>query len=497
MPVQSSGRISRLLTGWESLPGPLGQRLAAALADLVEQGDVRGGDRLPSERALASALCVSRGTVTDAYNRLRGDGWIESRTGSGSYVATGRALDEAGALAEARLSSFEGRAARRCHDLSSGAPGGLDLVSEHSARVLGSDRLFRLMSGDGYEPAGLAELRDALATYYADLGVPTREEELLVTSGSQQALNLIAGTFVNPGDVVLVEDPSYRGALDVFRAHGARLVPVPVDIEGPDVEVLGRLVRRLRPRAVYLLPVAHNPTGYVISERRAAAVSDVLAGTETLLVEDGSPADLLLRDERPPPPLGRDLPAEQWVAIGSASKLFWGGLRVGWIRSGAPALATLGRAKAVADLSTSLLGQLLTASCLAEVDEARRRRRHQLSAGYDLAAQVLGATAPEWSWRRPAGGSGLWVRLPGTDTVAFGQHARRHGVLVVPGPVFSPVDGFRDYLRIPFWKDPAELEVDLRQLTELWQAALYPIRSDRPMNRTAVNPRRRGSQKTR
>jgi DNA-binding transcriptional MocR family regulator len=467
--TNTTGRITRLLAGWESQSGSLAQRLAAAVTDLVDQGDLRDGDTMPSERSLGAALMISRGTVTEAYNLLRDAQVVESRVGSGSFITSLGGRGGGGPRADARLNSFGSHPVQRHHDLSSGAPGGLDLVVEHSDRVLRQSRLADLVADDGYEPAGLLELREALAGYYADLGVATSTDELLVTSGSQQGLAMVAAALVRPGDVVLVEDPSYRGALDAFRAQGARLVPVPVDPSGPDLEVLERLVRQLKPRLFYSLPIAHNPTGSVISPAKAAGLTRILSGSRTILLEDGSPADLMLDADRPPTPVGHGLPPEQWVALGSVSKLFWGGLRIGWIRARSSFLDPLVRAKAVADLGSSPLTQLVAASCLSVVDEARAVRRRQLETGYAAAAAILNADAPEWSFTRPGGGSGLWVRVPGLDASAFGQHARRHGILVSPGPVFSAVEGCREYLRIPFWREPDALGEGLTDLIALWR----------------------------
>ncbi|MFV2172748.1 PLP-dependent aminotransferase family protein [Actinomadura sp. LOL_016] len=468
MPTSPAARIARLLQGWENAPGQLGGRLSAAIADLIEHGDIGAGDRLPSERGLAAALSVSRGTVAEAYARLREDGWISSRAGSGSFASAERGGDAIAVPGDARLSTFGGRT-REHVDLSSGAPGGLPMVARAMAG-LDADLVADLVAGDGYHVQGLADLRRALGTYYADLGVPTEAEQILVTSGSQQALKLIAEALVGPDDTVVVEDPSYRGALDVFRSRRARLVPVPVESDGPDLRVLERVVEHLRPRLVYLLPAAHNPTGSVVSRHKARRLAEILGHHGTLLVEDGSPADLVFAPEGPPPPVGAALDPAQWIAVGSASKVFWGGLRVGWIRADEAMVQSLARTKAVEDLGSSVIGQLLTADCLREVAAARAARRAQLGAGLRTAVETLQVRAPEWSWTEPAGGSALWVRLPGTDTTAFAQVARRNGISIVPGPVFSSVDGFQDHLRIPFWREPDELEAGLARLVRLWRA---------------------------
>ncbi|MGW3955340.1 aminotransferase-like domain-containing protein [Streptomyces sp. NPDC004752] len=461
-----AARVARLLEGWQSVPGPLPDRLHRALSDLIDQGDLAAGDTLPSERGLAAVLAVSRGTVTEAYTRLRADGQVSSRIGSGSFVALNHQREATG---DARLSTFGSRDDEQI-DLSSGAPGGLDVVVGHARSALDASLFAELVTQDGYDLHGLPGLRAALGTYYTDLGAPTHPNEVLVTNGSQQALKLLADTLVCRGDTVIVEDPTYRGALEVFRARNARLVPLPLNADGPDVDMLARLVRQLRPRLVYLLPVAHNPTGYVISAEKARRIAEIMDDSDSILVEDGSPADLTLSTPAPPAPIGAALTSAQWIAIGSASKVFWGGLRIGWIRAKESTLHTLLRAKAVEDLGSSVVSQLITMNCLRDLPQARALRRAHLRRGLRAAIETLNQHAPEWSWTEPQGGSAIWVRLPGTDTTAFAQTARRGGIVIVPGPVFSSVEGFQDHLRIPFWKPPDELTAGLTRLTDLWRA---------------------------
>src|SRR5690606_33390249 len=122
-----------------------------------------------------------------------------------------------------------------------------------------------------------------------------------------------------------------------------------------DVDMLQRLVGQLQPRLVYLLPVAHNPTGYILSPAKASRIAEVMDGSGSILVEDGSPADLALTAAPLPTPVGGALTSAEWIAIGSASKVFWGGLRIGWIRANESTLHTLVRAKAVEDLGSSMV----------------------------------------------------------------------------------------------------------------------------------------------
>jgi len=290
-----------------------------------------------------------------------------------------------------------------------------------------------------------------------------------ITTGSQQALGLLADAFVAPGDTVLVEDPTYRGAIEIFHSRGARLVPIPVLGDGPDPEALRLLVRRLRPRVVYMLPIAHNPTGYVVTPARARAIAAVLADSEAMFFEDGTPADLVLDRSRPPTPVGVGIPPERWISIGSVSKLYWGGLRVGWIRASAGVIERMTRIKTNADQGTSLVSQAITIDCLQNVEEARSVRRGQLLGSLGDAELLLHELAPEWSWQRPQGGSALWVEIPNADARALAEIGLRHGVAVVPGAFFSAIDGFADRLRIPFWGSAEELRDGLELLVGTWR----------------------------
>ncbi|MFF3838575.1 PLP-dependent aminotransferase family protein [Streptomyces sp. NPDC001930] len=494
----ASTRLSRLLTGWSSEgPGPLPRRLADALRELAARGDVAGGSVLPSQRELALVLGVSRSTVTAAYGLLESEGWLESVRGSGSRLRGSGAVD--GYVTEGRLVSFDARsrtaAAAGGADLSSGALPGLGAVGEAVGALTGGD-LGVLLGDDGYHPYGIPALREGIAAYYRAAGVPTEAGQILVTSGSQQAVWLVAQALVEPGDTVVVEDPTYRGALEALRARGARLVPVGGDGpdgggDGADVAALRRLCAHVRPRLVYLQPTAHNPTGRSLDGAARREWQRVLAEQELFAVEDTACAELSLgdapggtaapeamvrsapgaADEAAPVPLVAELPMGSSVTVGTLSKLFWGGLRVGWVRSSPQVVARLAKIKTSVDLSCSVVDQLVAVRLLDRLPEARARRRAELRGRRDAAEALLRAGAPHWEWSRPAGGPALWVRVPGADTEALAQLARRHGVSVVPGSAFSPVDGFRDRLRLPYGHGTDALAAALPTLLECAERA--------------------------
>ncbi|MFD0149804.1 aminotransferase-like domain-containing protein [Streptomyces sp. NPDC055721] len=486
----ASTRLSRLLTGWSSEgAGPLPRRLADALRELAERGDVPAGTVLPSQRELALVLAVSRSTVTSAYGLLEAEGWLESVRGSGSRLRASGALDRY--VAEGRLVSFDARTGTGTAgiaDLSSGALPGLGAVGE-AVGALTSGDLGGLLVADGYHPYGIPALREGIAAYYRAAGVPTEAGQILVTAGSQQAVWLVAQALVEPGDTVVVEDPTYRGALEALRARGARLVPVGADGadggDGSGAAAVRRLSAHGRPRLVYLQPTVHNPTGRTLDDAARREWRRVLGDLELFTVEDTACAELALGGGEKdgsgsggqgdgggaPEPLVAGLPMASTVTVGTLSKLFWGGLRVGWVRSSPQVVARLAKIKTSVDLSCSVMDQLVAVRLLDRLPEARARRRAELRAQRDTAEALLRSAAPHWEWTRPAGGAALWVRVPGADTETLAQLARRRGVSVVPGSAFSPVDGFRDRLRLPYAHGTAALEAALPTLLECAERA--------------------------
>ncbi|MFF2962589.1 PLP-dependent aminotransferase family protein [Streptomyces sp. NPDC057963] len=456
-------RLSRLLTGWskggaEAMP----QLLAEALRELAQRGDVAPGTVLPSQRALAAALGVSRSTVTAAYGLLEAEGWLESRQGSGSRLRGSGAVGEP--ATEGRLASFGTRDGGI--DLSSGALDGLPAVAA-AVGALSARDLTAALAGDGYLPYGLPELREGIAQYHRSAGLPTSPEQILVTAGSQQAVWLITQGLVEPGDTVIVEDPTYRGALEALRARGARLVPLPADAaHGDNAAALARLAGHIRPRLVYLQPSVHNPTGRSMDEYTRRAWAAVLAEQGLYAVEDNAYAELSLHHDSAPVSLAAQLPPAATATIGTLSKLFWGGLRLGWIRASTTVIRRLADIKKSVDLSCPVVDQMLAVQLLRELPEARARRRSRLRERLAETERILCDQRTGWKWERPAGGSALWVEIPGADAEATAQLARRAGVLIVPGPAFSAVDGFRHHLRLPFADRDGSLEQALPVLVD-------------------------------
>jgi DNA-binding transcriptional MocR family regulator len=455
--------LCRLLGDWSDAGRTLPDALAAAIGELIDESVLRDGAILPSQRLLADALGVSRVTVAEAYDLLSAEDLLAARQGSGSRVRsrTGAGWLGSSNATEGRLASHTGHE-NRSIDLTSGALPGLPMVAEALASLREED-LGDLVAGDGYYPAGLPVLREAIAARYTRDGWPTEPDEVLVTGGAQQAVWLIAHTFVSSGDEVVVEEPTYRGSLEAFRACGARLLPVPMGPTGLDVAHLARLLESRHPRLLYVQPTGHNPTGVSLPNVDRHRLAELVLRHEVLTVEDSCTADVLLDRSTHRPPWGSLLPGGPVLTVGTASKLLWGGLRVGWIRGSRSAIVRLTEARKAVDIAGPVLDQLVTARLLARADEALALRHAQLATALDEASQVLAQVHPHWTWTPPSGGTGLWVDT-GTDAVALAERGRRHGVRVVPGPTSSVFGGFGTHLRLPYWHPADQFREGLLRL---------------------------------
>jgi len=451
---------------WTSGSGPRYRQLARAVAHGIDRGALLVGWRLPSERVVAAALGISRGTAVAAYDLLVGDGLVERRRGSGTFVA--------GAPTAEPPPGREGTAL--VHQLvdassTSGGPVDLSLSVLADSTALGS---FTLTSSDlagvdpetGYSPWGLAGLRDAIAAQVTRWGLPTVAGQVVVTTGAQQAITVAAACWVRPGDTVVVDDPTYPGAIAAFTQAGARLVGVPVDehgiMPGPLAEAL-----EAAPALVYLQPVVHSPTGVTTSEARRRRIAAIVAAARVPLVEDRALADLAWG--RAPPPIAAFEQEATSLVLGSIGKRFWGGLRVGFLRAAEPLALRAARVKATQDLGSSAVSQVLAEQLLRTTGEDHRRAlTNELRHRYEVLAGELARSLPTWSWPEPTGGLSIWVRLPGTDAATFARAARREGVVVAaPGPL-TVSSGHRDRVRISFAASPEALTNGVARLATAW-----------------------------
>ncbi|MEX0168401.1 PLP-dependent aminotransferase family protein [Streptomyces sp. LMG1-1-1.1] len=426
--------------------GRFGYReLARAVREALLDGRVALRLRLPAERELAAVLQVSRTTVTGAYDLLRESGYAHSRRGAGTWTAMpdGQAPTALGAFHDETGSTI---------DLALAAP---QAPAEELAAALTAAALElpRYACSQGYHPYGLPALRAAVAQRYTARGLPTRPEQILVTTGAQQALSLVLTLLGRAGDRVLAENPSYTNALDAMRGRMLRVTPVPVTESGWDTGLVDAALRQTAPRLAYLIPDFHNPTGHLMPQEQRRELARAARATGTWLVVDETLTDMALDVPAPAPFAatagGGD--GEQIVSVGSLSKSCWGGLRVGWVRASARVVTELARVRITADLSGSVLDQLVAVALIDRLEvilpqrvEELRRRRSALTA-------ALARHVPEWRWTMPPGGMCLWIDLGRPVSSSLAARALRHGVRVEGGARFGVDPGTHEHrLRIPY-----------------------------------------------
>jgi DNA-binding transcriptional MocR family regulator len=497
MTVPINGQLARidapaladLLGRWSQADGPLYRLLAGRLGRLADTGELSAGLRLPPERELADALSVSRNTVAMAYQLLRDDGMAESRQGSGTRVVPHRTTPAAVHRANGFFTMMLETSS--AIDLTVAtvdcAPQVAAALDDPSSLLSAAERR-ALTAGTGYLPYGHWELRAALAALLTSRhGLATAAEQMVVTTGGHQALDLVMRCELVPGQAAVVENPTFPGALDVLQRAGARLVGVPPG----DTARLAAAVATHSPALVYLIPTHQNPVGSVMpAAERQSVVALARRHPDVMFIDDMTLAEITLPQAQGPvgsvagasavpgvpavptvpgvpavplAALAPDLP--NLVTVGSMSKLYWGGLRTGWVRGPAWLVARVAAAKAAADLGSTAYQQGIVAALIAaQHDSIVTWRRSWAWQRFSALAAGLRSHLPSWTWAAPAGGLTIWARLPDragpADSGAFAQAALRRGVAVVPGRLLSTggeAHAGASHVRLAFTQSPERL----------------------------------------
>jgi len=443
---------------------PLYAQISTHLRDSILSGNLRPGVRLPAVRSLAADLGVNRCTVESAYAELTAEGLIMPRQGSGSYVLPHAPGEPRNPPRTGGWPAWQGRirhggyeamnaylpeVSRQtdCIALDGGACDPRLFPLDEFRRMFG-----QVMRRDGVaaveygEIAGFRPLRATLAQVLASQGIETGPDNILVTAGSQQALSLVAQLVLAPGDGVVVEGPTYAGALDVFRARGARIHTVGVDEDGMDMGALEDVLARHRPRLIYTIPNFHNPTGACLDGHRRRQLISLAGRYDVPVLEDDYVGDIRYEGRAQPTLKSLD-PDGRVIYVGTFSKMLIPGLRVGFVVADGPVRDHLLRAKRCHDLATSNLIQRVLRDYVsvgryhAHLQRScaiyRRRRDAMLAALADCMPEGT-------SWSRPRGGLFVWVRLgEGRSSSELLAAAGREGVLFAPGGnfYFDPKEG--------------------------------------------------------
>jgi DNA-binding transcriptional MocR family regulator len=266
------------------------------------------------------------------------------------------------------------------------------------------------------------------------------------------------------GDPLLVESPTYPHALDVARLRGARLVPVGVQDDGWHLDLLTSALRQSSARVAYLVPDFQNPTGHLMADGDRAALVAAARRHGTTVICDESWAETALDEGARAAPLASFDTDGRVISVGSASKLWWGGLRVGWIRSTAATVRRLAVLRAAVDIATPVFEQLVAARLFERIEEGRAERSRLLGESLAALTEALAGELPGWSFTVPRGGGSLWVRLAGPVASEIAASAAARGVRLAPGSWFGVDGALERHLRLPFTQPPGVLREAVRRI---------------------------------
>lgn len=488
---------------------PLYTQIVTEVRRMIVDGVLKIGDRLPANRELARSLGVNRNTVTTAYAELAADGLITSRVGSGTYVSRVPAPAPASRIREQAppspmswesLLSVQGRS-NWLQDMSSYDAGGhviplalalppadlfpldefrrcVDRVLRRQGRVL-----LQLGTTSGYAP-----LQEYIASQLALSGVNASPDEVLITNGCQQSLDLIRQILVEPGDEVALENPTYPGALSVFCQGGSKYFSVPMGENGINLEVLEDVLSQRRAKLIYVVPSFQNPTGVTMNLASRRRLLGIAERYRVPIIEDDIYREL--RYDGPDVPPLKSLDEHGLVIyLSSFSKVGFPGLRVGWIAAPRIVIDHLNRVKQRSDLHASLLAQAaihefaksgLLAKHIKRVKKAYAQRR-------DAMLESLEKHFPdEATWNRPQGGMSVWVRLP--DSLNSKQlllQALENGVAFISGDHFYASSPQQSMMRLSFtMASPHSIEEAVKRLGSLMKSRLVKIKKRRATSKT-------------
>jgi DNA-binding transcriptional MocR family regulator len=469
-------------------PLPLHQQIYHSIRDQIVSGLLTDGDQLPSIRQLAQQLQVSPMTVVQAYRLLEKENWIVQVQGKGSFVRTQEPSEEtqpspfawqkkiSNNLIGARYPSF--------YHWPVEYPMADSVIDpELLPNLFIEQELIKLLSQDPRSLSRYSEiqgdfhLRSAISKYLQKLSIHTSPEEILITNGTQQAIDLVTRTFLQPGDLVVTEAPTYAAALDLFKSQGVTLLSVPVDEEGMKISNLMRIFSQKTPKLIYTIPSFQNPSGVTMSRKRRQQLIELVQNTTTLILED-DPWSELYFEKKPPEPLFSMDTQGHVIYIKGLSKILAPSCRIGILLARGPIFHQLLTMKGNVDLGNPLLTQ----KAILSIIQTERMQRHleklriALQLRRDYLIYCLQVYMPAGvKWHKPLGGLNLWVELPEkVNALTITEQAKEQSVSVLPGTICYPYEEGGDrFLRLTFASlNEKKIEEAIRRLGVIIYKAL-------------------------
>jgi DNA-binding transcriptional MocR family regulator len=480
----------------------LTQQLVDRFAAAIENGELEPGEKLPTTRALAAEAGVNHLTAARVYRRLAELGYVTATVGRGTFVRTvaPAGTEEQGddwqayVLPERPSDTYAEEVLGDAFRLA-GRPGVLSLSTGwpsprlYPTRELAeiAARVFEEEGGEAISYGaveGVPSLRSELAARGRSHGFATEPEEILVTSGARQAIDLVARATLEPGDVAVVESPGFIGILSSLRAAGARVIGVPVDGDGFDVDALEQVLARHEVRLCALQPACQNPTGLGMSPQRRARLAQLAVERNFFVMEDWVYGDLRFEGDSVRPL--REAAPSHVIYVNSLSKTVGGGLRLGWIAARGPVFERLAALKLATDFHSPTLTQQIAARYLASggYDERLEASLPFYRERRDVLLAALERHLPgEYRADVPPGGHHVWVTLNrAVDDRALYAEAVRQGVTFTPGAVVMPERSPRTQMRLSFpLLDPPELDEGVRRLARALREVRRRVRQTTTM----------------
>ncbi|WP_433946790.1 PLP-dependent aminotransferase family protein [Paenibacillus sp. SN-8-1] len=441
------------------------------LLEKLAKKEWREHEKLPSVRILAEELGIHRLTVLKAYQLLKETGRIYVKEKSGYYVLPEKQREgHIRTNVDAQRSDPSTERPVQPHSFSQALVDPALLpnryFSEYAKKVFD---LYPKVLSTYSSVQGDEELRSVLCRLFAQTHqLHLTADDLLITTGAQQAIDIIARAFVQRGDVVLIERPTYHAAITIFEGCGARLIPVDIHPDGYDLPHLETLMRQHEPRMFYINPTFHNPTGYTVPVQQRKLLAELAEQYQCLIAEDDSFRDIYFGEAPPPPVASYD--TDGWVIyIRSFSKYAAPGLRVAAVCVQPPRMNLLLQYKYQMDNGAPLLNQKVFLLYLASERLTGHLEKLRIALEIRKKAMEEELRAADWTWESPQGGLSLWVRLPaeGPSAEELLRRSAEHGIVFSPGNVHDPMRELRDYIRLSYsFVNEAEIQVGIRRLVE-------------------------------
>ncbi len=468
---------------------PIYRQLIRSIRAQIESGDLPPGTRLPASRDLAHQLNISRISVVNAYAELRAQGFLSAHAGRGTFIAGDHqgnppptngghasSAPEAPTTPDRSLREMM-RMARKpgVISFSQGSPPAefypLRALRDAINTVLDRDGAQAL----GYEVTeGFPPLRAAVRDYVSALGIRCHPDQVLITGGTQQALDLVVQALLGEGDLLVTENPTYLGMIDIARTRRVQLHGINLDQDGIRLDMLENFILDRHPKLIYVMPTFQNPTGVVMPLHRRRQLLNLANEYKIPILEDGVYHELRFEGESLPPLKALDDTGIVLHASGF-TKMMIPGIRIGYLISDAAHYERLVRVKQAADIATAGLNQraihlMLERGALAQQLERNNRELHRRrDAALAAAVKYL---PPGSTWNTPQGGLYLWVQLPKTGPTAAELYvsAVQSGVAYAIGSVFHTNNGGSHRLRINYGVHrPADIEEGFRRLGRAWR----------------------------